>query len=279
MNDRTRKRILAGIRALILVSIVAGVDARAATPTGTSPNIEELTWTELRDRVAAGATTILVPIGGTEQNGPHMVLGKHNVRVRVLAEKIALRLGNALVAPVLAYVPEGSIDPPAAHMRFAGTISISEAGFEALLEATARSFRQHGFRDIVFLGDHGGYQKNMERAATRLNREWAPKPGCRVHALLDFYRVTQGAYVELLKARGFATEEIGSHAGLADTALALAVEPALVRRDLLEHAAKAGAREGTYGDPRRATVELGQAGVEQIVATSAAAIRALTRGP
>ena len=69
--------------------------------------LEDLSSRELADRIAAGTTTVLVPIGGTEQNGPHMVLGKHNVRVRVLAEQIAERLGNALVAPVLAYVPEG----------------------------------------------------------------------------------------------------------------------------------------------------------------------------
>ena len=100
--------------------------------------IDDMTWTELRDRVQGGATTVLVPIGGTEQSGPHMVLGKHNVRARVLAARIAQRLGNAVVAPVLAYVPEGSITPPAAHMRFTGTISLPDAVFEAVLEATAR---------------------------------------------------------------------------------------------------------------------------------------------
>ena len=272
------RRCLPGLtRAVVLGVLLAAVAARAAAPAGASLHIEELTWTELRDRVAAGATTILVPIGGTEQNGPHIVLGKHNVRVRVLAEMIAHRLGNALVAPVLAYVPEGAIDPPAAHMRFAGTLSIGEATFEAVLEASARSFRQHGFRAVVFLGDHGGYQKNMERVATRLNREWVALPGCRVIALLDFYRVTQGSYVDALKARGHSIDEIGSHAGLADTALALAIDPALVRQELLGRAAKGGSRDGVYGDPRRATAELGQLGVEQIVATSAAKIRALIR--
>jgi creatinine amidohydrolase len=265
--------------ARIAAALVLWLAAGAALAVGTSVHIEELTWTELSDRLQAGSTTMLVPIGGTEQNGPHMVLGKHNVRVRMLAGAIAQRLGSTLVAPVLAYVPEGAIDPPAAHMRFAGTLSISEATFEALLDSTARSLRQHGVRDVVFLGDHGGYQKAMQRVATRLNREWAARPGCRVHALLDYYQVTQGAYVEALKARGFTTEEIGSHAGLADTALALAVEPALVRQELLGRAASGGAREGVYGDPRRATAELGGAGVEQIVATSAAAIRVLTRRP
>src|SRR3954469_5333305 len=93
-----------------------------ATAYAAPVDIEQMTSPELKARIAAGATTVLVPIGGTEQNGPHMVLGKHNVRAHVLAGEIAGKLGNAVVAPVVAYVPEGSITPPAAHMRFTGTI-------------------------------------------------------------------------------------------------------------------------------------------------------------
>lgn len=61
--------------------------------------LEELTWTEVRDAIQAGKTTVIIPTGGTEQNDPHMVLGKHNVRVKITAGEIAKRLGNALVAP------------------------------------------------------------------------------------------------------------------------------------------------------------------------------------
>ncbi len=257
---------------LLLICTLAGSVHAASN----SVEIEELTWTELRDRIAAGATTVLVPIGGTEQNGPHMVLGKHNVRVRVLAARIAERLGNAVVAPVIAYVPEGAIRPPTAHMRFAGTISIPEATFESLLEATARSFKQHGFRHVVFLGDHGGYQRNEERVAARLNREWGSDPACCVHALPEYYRVTQQDYVAELGRRGLTRAEIGTHAGLADTALALAVDPKLVRADMLERAARSGEREGVAGDPRRATAELGELGTQRVVEASVAAIRALT---
>jgi Uncharacterized protein, putative amidase len=53
--------------------------------------LEDLTWTELRDLTASKSVVIIVPVGGTEQNGPHMTLGKHNVRVKVLSEKIARR--------------------------------------------------------------------------------------------------------------------------------------------------------------------------------------------
>jgi creatinine amidohydrolase/Fe(II)-dependent formamide hydrolase-like protein len=239
--------------------------------------LEDLTWSEVRDRVAAGATTVLIPIGGTEQNGPHMVLGKHNVRVHFLASEIAHKLGNALVAPVMAYVPEGSIHPAAAHMRFAGTISIPEATFEAVLEATARSFRQHGFRDVVFLGDHGGYQKSEERVAAKLNREWAADKSCRVHALLEYYRVTQTTFVASLRSAGYSDYEIGTHAGLADTSLALAVDKSLVRAAALADTAQQSKRGGVYGDPHRATAQLGQIGVQQIVQTSVKAIQALTQ--
>lgn len=247
----------------------------AAAPVA-SVHFEALTSTELAERVAGGATTVLVPIGGTEQNGPHMVLGKHNLRVRALAELIAKGLGHTLVAPVLAYVPEGSIDPPAAHMRFAGTLSIDAATFEALLESTARSLRRHGFREMVLLGDHGGYQASLQKVAARLNRAWATDPAasrCRVHALAEYYQASGAGHAQLLAARGFSAAEIGTHAGLADTALALAIDPALVRMDQLQRAAKAGDREGVWGDPRRATAELGQLGVDHIVAASVAAIR------
>jgi creatinine amidohydrolase len=267
-NLALAKAACALLLALALAS-VARADAR-------SVHIEELTSTELRDRVAAGATTVLIPIGGTEQNGPHMVLGKHNVRARVLAGEIAQRLGNALVAPVIAYVPEGSINPPAGHMRFAGTISIPEATFEALLDAAARSFKQHGFRHVFFLGDHGGYQRNEERVAARLNREWARDPATRVHALLEYYRATQGGYVAALKQRGHGEAEIGSHAGLADTALSMAVDQLLVRSVKLSEGPKPGESDGVRGDPRRATAELGRLGVQQILDASVTAIQKST---
>ena len=239
---------------------------------------DELTSFELRERLALGSTTALVPIGGTEQNGPHLVLGKHNVRVRVLATRIALRLGRTLVLPVVSQVPEGTIDPPTQHMRYAGTLSIPDAAFEAVLEGLARSLRQHGFRDVVLLGDHGGYQKSLQRVADRLNPLFAKPlaaglPVCRVHALNEYYQITQTAYVEALKARGHTDEEIGRHAGLADTSLALAVDTALVRMDIAA-ARPRGAADGVSGDPRRASAELGRLGTDKIVEVSVAAISA-----
>ena len=235
--------------------------------------LDDLTWTELRKQIADGKTTIIVPIGGTEQNGPHMALGKHNVRVKVLSEKIARSLGNALVAPVIAYVPEGSIAPATAHMRFPGTISIPAATFEQVLESAARSFKVHGFRDIVFLGDHGGYQRSEKAVADRLDREWRTTP-VRVHALAEYYQVAETDFPRKLLDRGYAEAEIGTHAGLADTSLTLAVDPRVVRADQLS--SKPDAAAGVHGDPRRATAELGQLGVDIIVAQTVAAINLAT---
>src|SRR5438477_12329182 len=264
------------VRNLLAVLLLATAPALAQAPqTGF---LDKLTSNELRDQVRAGRRTIIVPIGGSEQNGPHMVLGKHNVRVKVLAEKIALALGDSLVAPVMAYVPEGGITPPTAHMRFPGTISIPDQIFQQLLEYAARSLKLHGFRDIVFLGDHGGYQKDEQAVADRLNREWASAP-TRVHALPEYYRTAATAYAEALRQRGYSNDEIGAHAGIADTSLALAIDPRLVRRDLLRSAQAPGidrASEGVTGDPRRATAELGQVGVGAIVAQTVDAIKRAT---
>lgn len=264
--------LLRVLSALILPLLTASALAGGNGPIKTV-FLEEMTSPELRQRIAGGTSTILIPIGGTEQNGPHMVLGKHNVRVRALAARIADKLGNAVVAPVMAYVPEGSIQPPTAHMRFAGTISIAEPAFEGLLEGAARSFRQHGFQDVVFLGDHGGYQKSLTRVANRLNQEWAKASQARVHALPQYYTAGQTPFNAQLKAKGFTAAEIGTHAGLADTALALAVDPALVRHEQLAQSTRAADTDGVNGDPRRATAETGQWGTQAIVDASIAAIR------
>ena len=267
---KRRQRALLAAAGLAWALAAPGLAAARASA---SVYIEDLTSPEVQGRIDKGVT-VLVPIGGLEQSGPHIALGKHNVRARLLAGRIAQSLGNTLVAPVVAYVPEGSITPPSGHMRFAGTVSIPDSAFEAVLESTARSFCRHGVRAVFFLGDHGGYQKNEEKAAARVNG----LGGCRVHALLGYYEATQTGYVADLKRRGHGAPEIGLHAGLADTALTLALDPALVRSELLAAGARAGKSAGkaggVSGDPTRATAALGQLGVERIVAESVSAIRA-----
>ncbi len=243
----------------------------AASAASSSPWLEDLTSTELRDRIAAGTTTLLVPIGGVEQSGPGIALGKHNERVRVLVQRIAEALGNAVIAPVVAYVPEGSIAPPTSHMRFPGTISVPDDVFVKTLMAAAESLQVHGIRDVVFLGDHGGYQKLLEQAAVQLNRRWAGH--AHASAPPEYYRASSEGFAKWLGGKGFAKNEIGLHAGLADASLQLAVAPQSVRLQRLQSGAAPGLADGVQGNASRASAQLGQAGVEAIVQETVAAIR------
>ena len=235
--------------------------------------LEDLTWTEVRGLVASGATTVIIPVGGVEQSGPHMALGKHDVRVRILAERIARSLGRTLVAPVVAYVPEGAIDPPTEHMRFPGTITVPAAAFRAVLASAAMSLRHAGFRDVVLIGDHGGYQSDLKAVADQLNRSWAKTPA-RAHYIGAYYTAAQAGFAAELRRRGYAPKEIGTHAGLADTSLSLALDPGLVSPQALRQPGAASPASGVYGDPHRASAALGQVGVAGIVQSAVAAIRA-----
>jgi creatinine amidohydrolase len=232
----------------------------------------------VRAALRADMTTIIIPVGGTEQNGPHMTLGKHNVRVKALAGKIAARLGDALVAPVVAYVPEGQVSPPTGHMRFAGTISIPNDAFKAVLEASGRSFRQHGFVDVVLIGDSGNYQAELKAVAARLNRDWAAT-AARAHFIGDYYRAVQSDYAQALRAKGLSDAQIGAHAGSADTSLLMAVDATLVRPDQLAVAATEGVAGGAAGDPRASSAALGQIGIDLIVARTVTAIRNARNAP
>jgi creatinine amidohydrolase len=261
--------------------VCAGLLAASHTGFAQVPNtvqLEELTWTEVRDAMHEGKTTVIIPIGGTEQSGPYVALGKHNARVKTLAARIAQGLGNALVAPVIAYVPEGSYAPRTSHMRFPGTITVPDDVFEKMLESAANSFKVHGFRNVVFLGDHGGYQEDIKRAVAQLNRQWIGSPS-RAFVPPEYYGTSSDGYAQILRQHGYREDEIGTHAGLADTALLLAVAPQMVRLDALRNAPKPGAADGVYGgDPRRANADIGRLGTEAVVSRTVGAIRKETAG-
>lgn len=235
--------------------------------------LQDLSSSDVRAALREGRRTIIIPVGGVEQNGPHMALGKHDFRVHALAGRIAAELGNALVAPVVAYVPEGRVTPPTEHMRFAGTISVSEAAFKAVIDGAARSLAQHGFTDIVILGDSGNYQGALKAVADALNRDWQRGPA-RAHFIGDYYLAAQAPFHQRLRERGVSDAQIGTHAGAADTALMLAVDPSKVWPDRA-----AAMAEGVSGDPRRASAALGLLGTELIVQRSVAAIRQATAAP
>jgi creatinine amidohydrolase len=260
--------------AVLFGSTLLGAPRIAEAQRPDSVLVEQLTWTEIRDAVHGGVTTIIIPVGGTEQSGPFIAVGKHNRRVAILSERIARTLGNALVAPVIAYVPEGSTAPPTSHMRFPGTITVPDDVFEKTLESAAESFRVHGFKDVVLLGDHGGYQSNLKAVADRLNRRWAAS-GARAIDVPEYYRALD-VFAKALRARGLGAD-VGTHADLSDTSLMLATDPSMVRLQQLRSAAKPDASLGVYGgDPRKSTAELGRLGVDAQVSASVQAIRRAT---
>lgn len=259
---------------VVIAAMTSGVHAASS-----QVFLDEMTWTEARDALQSGATTVIVPVGGTEQSGPHMALGKHNVRAHDLAGRIAQRLGNTLVAPVVAYVPEGPIGSHSGHMRFTGTISIPADAFTEVLSGAARSLKQHGFLDVVFVGDHGGYQGLLQQTADRLNREWAGSKA-RAHYVADYYRAANNGFAQALRAKGFTSAQIGAHAGLADTSLMLAVDPNLVRMDKLGSVPAPEPVTGISGDPKASSAALGRMGTELIIESSVRAIReAIDRRP
>lgn len=231
--------------------------------------LEQLTWVEVRDAIRSGKTTIIFPTGGTEQNGPHMVLGKHNVIVKHTAEQIARRLGNALVAPVLAYTPEGNLDPPSGHMQYPGTITLPDAVFIKVTEYAARSFKASGFKDIVLIGDSGPNQKGLQSVARLLNQQWA-NTGVRVHFIRAYY--DDDRLRAWLQSQGEKPEDIGTHAGIADTSQLMAVDPGGIRRDKLAAAADRKST-GVAGNPARASVAYGKQALEFKIEAAVAEIR------
>ena len=188
--------------------------------------IEELTWMEVRDALKAGKKTVIVPTGGVEQNGPYLATGKHNYILRATAEAIARKLGNALVAPIVPFVPEGAIDPPTGHMKYPGTISLTEDTYERLLTEICACFRTHGFAHIVLIGDSGGNQKGMKAVAERLNAKWTDGK-TRVHFIPEYYNYPE--VKKWLEEQGIKQVPEGLHDDFAITAIMMTVDPTTVR--------------------------------------------------
>jgi creatinine amidohydrolase len=272
--------IPASLRRLILGACFGLI----ATPVFADPGpatvrIEDLTWPEIKARMEQGTVTIIVPTGGTEQNGPHMVIGKHNYIVAYTTAEIARRLGNTLVAPVLAYVPEGGWDPPEGHMRYPGSISVPDPIYEKVLESTVMSFAVEGFKNIVFIGDSGPNQHPQEVVAKKMDAALRAK-GVHVYQIGAYY--AQNGQVEWLKSQGFSDNDIGIHAALIDTAQLMALRPDGVRNALLATSAgnADGSKNGVIGDPAKATAAIGQKLLELKIETGVREIKkVLAAGP
>jgi creatinine amidohydrolase/Fe(II)-dependent formamide hydrolase-like protein len=175
---------------LFLIPLIQGfsqdLDSPSPIPGISSVFMEELTWMEIRDAIKEGKTSVIVATGGIEQNGPFVATGKHNYVLQATTEAIAMKLGNALVAPIIKFVPEGEIDPPSGHMRYPGTISLRKETFKLLITDITTSLKQHGFQNIIFICDSGGNQEGMKDVSMKLNKDWENQ-NVKVHYIEDYY--------------------------------------------------------------------------------------------
>lgn len=233
--------------------------------------IENMTWTEVRDAIAAGQRTAILYAGSTEQNGPHMVLGKHTFIAHYVAQRIAEELGDALVYPTLPFAPTGDPVAKTGHMRFPGSVSLSPAVFESVVRAVAVSAIAAGFRQVYIMGDHGSGQEQLRDAARALDAQWRAK-GVRVRYVSDLY------YKEKEQARAYLAERHIApdlHAGTDDTSELWYIDSTWIRRDKLARSDSAEqATTGVDGDPTKATREMGQVFIGYKVADAVAQIRA-----
>lgn len=283
------------LKSVFGMAVLAVLSATAQTPAGRRPGIstsamtpdpnmarpidardsvflEELTWLEVRDALRAGKTTVIVAAGGVEQNGPYLVTGKHNYVLRATTEAIARKLGNALVAPIVAFVPEGDISPQSGHMKYPGTISLRQSTFKALLTDIVASLSAHGFRNVVLIGDSGGNQTGMKEVAAELSAKWAGGKTA-VHFIPEYYDFyNSGALSKWMESQGVREVDEGHHDNVAITAMMMVVDPNTVR--MRERRAKGKfSINGVALDPAEKTVELGKKAVAYRADVTVAAIR------
>ena len=227
-----------------------------------------MTWPEVKKAIQQeGKTTAIVYNGGTEQRGPQNVNGGHNLMAGQTARAIALKLGNALVAPVMPFSPN------TASAEMPGTIPVSEATFAAVNEDVAEGLIASGFKNVFLMGDHGGGQKQLADVAKKLDAKYASK-GIHVYFCDEMYEKAQNDYWKWLVTQNLPSY---GHAGIMDTSemLYLGGDKGWVRSELIasalgDHAqqpgearaprdaAKPRINNGITGDARPSTPDLGK---------------------
>jgi creatinine amidohydrolase len=257
----------------LLVAVIAALavafSAASATAQTRSVWIDDLTWPEVRDAMAAGKGTAIVFVGSSEQNGPHMAIGKHNFIARYCAQRIAEELGDALIYPVLPFAITGDAAAKTAHMRFPGSVTLPPDVFAGVVRAVAQSALSAGFKVVALMGDHGGGQEEMARVAQALDAQ-GKRSGARVLFVGDLYAKADAQFDELLAKRGIQSKEL--HAGIPDTSAILFLDAdKWIRRDQI---AAANEQTGVQGTPALASAELGKIYLDLKIANAVSQIRA-----
>ncbi len=232
-------------------------DAVNPLPAPNTVWLEEMTWMDVRDALKAGKTTVIIATGGMEPNGPWLATGKHNYVLHANCEAIARKLGNALCAPIIKLVPEGSIDPATGHMASPGTISLRETTFNAMLTDVVHSLKMHGFQNIILIGDSGGNQRGQRTVADSLTAIWNGSPV--VAHIQEYYDYASVA--KYMQSHGIVD---GAADGLHDDAIItlnmFKDDPQSVRYDARVKAGKASINGVSIADRKKA-----QALADQIV--------------
>jgi creatinine amidohydrolase len=186
--------------------------------------MEDMTWLEIRDAMKSGKTTVIVPAGGLEATGPFITLDKHQNMLRGSTDMIARKLGNALIAPVIRYVPpdDGARGP------YLGDFNISLVAYKSILTDICTTLKNDGFKEIILIGDHQGAQRGMKEVSEELTPNWANGPA-RVHYLAEYY--DRKAVYDYMKTTLGITEKRGGGFGdnYYNTSILLAVNPESAR--------------------------------------------------
>ncbi len=233
--------------------------------------LARLTWPEAKDALARAGVALL-PVGSTEQHGPHLPLGTDHLTAEWIAREAARR-GGFLLLPT---VPVGvSVH----HRQFWGTLWVEPAVLKAYVVGIVRSLASHGLKRFVFVNGHGGNTAALTEAAHELRREGLPA------YVFVWWRAVADEVRALL-------EDGGGHAGEMEASVVWHIDPDLVRPERFAEAAAGAAPAwgktvhgvevghdtvdfaplGCVGSPERASPEKGgrilEAAVEKLVAFS-----------
>jgi creatinine amidohydrolase len=219
-------------------------------------------WPEVAALVARGCRTAVLPLGSTEQHGPHLPLDTDTVIGDALAERLCVEVGDALGCPTL---PVGCASE---HLAFPGTLHLEPATLAAVLRDAIRALGRHGITRVFLFSAHGGNAEPLRAALPELRRACAPVV---VDAFTDLGHLTD-VLRAVSAACGIPAVSAGHHAGEIETSMLLALNPARVRSAALAPGLlitaddpqrlfypdlRANAPDGTVGDPRGADAARG----------------------
>lgn len=233
--------------------------------------MEDMTWLEIRNAMKAGRTTVIVPAGGLEASGPFLILDKHQRMLRGSTDLIARKLGNALVAPVIRYVPADDGN----RGTYLGDFNISLAAYKSTLFDICMALKNDGFAEIILIGDHQGAQRGMKEVAEELSRNWTGA-STRVHYIAEYYDRT--AVAEYVKTKLGITETRGGFGdNYYNTSILLALSPASARLQERTEAHQLTVN-GVRLEPIQKTVENGKAILDIQTDQTVRAIRSAIAG-